>query len=929
MRASSLRCLPLLIAAGALPLAAQTTGNVQGRVVDPKGAPVAGARVSLSGANLQGVRVVNTDADGSFRLSLLPPGPCVLTVTKEGFNAQKSQVQVALDRTASVELKLAAIAQAVVEVVDQATAVDVKATTLGANFTNESFEKLPVSRDFANIALLSPGVTKDDAGFKVYGASGAENNYVVDGINATGVEFGTQGKRVPMEFIQEFQVKTGGYEAEYGKALGGIINVITKSGGNEFSGDAFAYSEGVLFKSGNRHVDDLNLKEKPLLLEDKTLEVGFDLGGYLVKDKVWFFVAYDRRRNNQVNQIRVPGPNQGDEAPTDSTRDLFAGKVTWQMAEGHTLIASFLGDPEKITGAVKTPQGSTATWDGEHKVGGTDLSLRYETTGANWFGHLQVSRHNETNSTLPGAAGASLIQQIDNASGAASGGFGRFDDKEFTRDMIQGAFAYILGGHELKAGFEFQNDKADIRRGFTGGQQVTLLDQNGGTPIYSHYWWTTPDAMLGPPYDSGAAFNAPSITFTSKPKHESKAYFLQDKWTISPKWTVNAGVRLDLTDIVDPNGVTVASFKNQWAPRLGVIWDFKGKGTDKVYASASRYYEQIPLDLVIRSFSMERNPTTFNYSATGFAPDAGAEVAYTAILQAADPTASPVESNIYGYSEPVDPDIKGSYSDEFILGAETTLANRYVVGAKFIRRYLGRAIEDALDPTSPNGDYFIMNPGQSHPLGVTYPDATRDYRGVEITAQRKFADHYTWQASYLWSKLDGNYEGAFQGIGGADGTGQLDPNINAAYDLPEFITNSWGRLSGDRKHQFKANGYYEWDFGLSLGASFQYMSGTPISRLGYHTGYGRYELFLLPRGTEGETPSTTQLDLNLAYTLKVATRHQVRFNLDVTNALNTQTATVIDQRYNRQEGGPQVAGYKQPFAFQAPRSIRIGVRYSF
>ncbi|HJW31903.1 MAG TPA: TonB-dependent receptor [Holophagaceae bacterium] len=928
MRASTLRCLPLIIAAGTLPLVAQTTGSVQGRVLDPKGAPLAGARVALTGANLQGTRLISTDGEGAFRLSLLPPGPCVVTVTRDGFNTYKSAVQVGLDRTSTVEVKLTAIAQAVVEVVDQSTSVDTKATTQGANFSNESFEKLPVSRDFANIALLAPGVTKDDAGFKVYGASGAENNYVIDGINTTGVEFGTQGKKVPMEFIQEFQVKTGGYEAEYGKALGGVINVITKSGGNEFSGDVFAYSEGEFFKSGNRHVNDTNLQEKPLLTEDKTFELGFDVGGFLVKDKVWFFVAYDRRRNNQVNQIRV-GTSAGLKAPTDSSRELFAGKLTWKMAEGHTLIGSFLGDPEKITGAVKSPQGDVPTWDGEHKVGGTDLSLRYEATGANWFGHFQVSRHNETNSILPGAGGASAIQVTDNATGENRYGFGRFDEKTFSRDTLQGSFAYILGGHELKAGFEFQTDKADIRRGFTGGQQVTILGTSGPNTVYSHYWWTTPDAVLGPPYDSGASFNAPSINFTSTPKHESQAYFLQDKWAVNPNWTLNLGVRLDLTDIVDPNGVKVASFKNQWAPRLGLVWDFKGSGTDKVYASASRYYEQVPLDLVIRSFSMERNPTTYNFSATAYTPNSAAETAYWNILLVDDPTASRPEANIYGYTEPVDPDIKGSYSDEFILGVETTVASKYVLGAKFIRRYLGRAIEDALDPNSPNDDYNIINPGQSHPLGITLPDATRDYRGVELTAQRKFADHYTWQASYLWSKLDGNYEGAFQGIGGADGTGQLDPNINAAYDLPEFIPNSWGRLSGDRRHQVKANGYYEWDFGLSLGASFQYMSGTPISRLGYHTGYGRYELFLTPRGTDGETPATTQLDLNLAYSLKITKKMQVRFNLDITNALNSQTATVIDQRFNTLEGGPQRAGYQQPFAFQAPRSVRIGARFSF
>lgn len=912
------RILPLLLIAGALPLAAQTTGSLQGRVKSSAGASVAGATVTVSGPTLQGTRTTKSDGEGSFRVGLLPPGAYTITFAKDGLNTTKITAQVGLDKTATLEVTMPEVAAAVVEVTDTATVVDVRATTAGANFTPETFQKLPVTRDFASIAQLAPGITTEsmpggNEGFKVYGSSGAENNYVVDGINTTGVEFGSQGKQIPIEFIQEFQVKTGGYEAEYGRSMGGVVNVITKSGGNQFAGDLFLYSDGVLFKSGNQHASDGSATTRPLLTGDKTLELGFDMGGYFIKDKLWFFAAFDRRANRKIQQIRAAGPNLGELAPTAGDRDLFAFKLTWGITEGHNLVASFLGDPAKITGAVKTPQGTRGTWDGERKIGGTDFSLRYEASGSIWASFLQASRHNETNSILPGSGGGA-IQMVDQTlSGAQSGGFGRYDEKTFTRDNLAGAFSIffnLLGSHEMKAGFDLQTDKADIRRGFTGGQLVTRLQT--GPDIYSHYWWTTAAAALSP-------FDAPSITFTSKPKHESSAYYLQDKWSMTPTLMLNVGARLDVTDVKDQFGTTVISLKDQWAPRLGVVWDFKGRGQDKVYASYSRYYEQLPLDLVIRSFSVERNPTTYNYSATAMAPDSGAEAAIG------------TSSSIVGsYVEPVDPDLKGAYADEFILGAETTLRNTYVFGAKYIRRWIGRAIEDGLDVTSPLGDYFIMNPGQSHPAGVTYPQAIRDYKGVELSAQRKMANHYSWQASYLWSRLDGNYEGAFQGIGGADGTGQLDPNINSAFDVPEFIPNSYGLLSGDRTHQFKANGVYEWDMGLSAGLAFQYLSGTPISRLGYHNGYGRYELFLTPRGTEGRTPALTRLDVNLAYTMKMARTHRLRFSLDITNLLNSQTTNVVDQRYDSVEGGPMNPyTWKQSFAYQAPRLVRLGIRYSF
>jgi len=908
MRLFSTRYLFLALVASALPVLAQTTGAVAGRILDSKGVPVGGATVQLSGAGVQGVRNTVTDRDGNYRFSLLNPGRCTITATKEGLRTAKSDAVVGLDRTATVDLTMGALASATVEVVEQSTSVDVRATTTGANYDSDTFAKLPTTRDFANIATLAPGVTEDSAGLKIYGGTGAENSYVVDGINTTNVEFGTQGKKIPVEFIQEFQVKTGGYEAEYGKALGGIINVITKSGGNEFTGDVFTYFDGNGLRATNKHQGQTLV---PIPVSFENTDFGFDFGGPLIKDKLWFFVAYDRSTTTTKNTIL----GSTETATTDGTRDLFSGKLTWRISEGQTLVASFVGDPEKDTGAVKKPLGPSSTWDGEKKVGGTDYSLRYEINGQSWFAQIQWSQHRETNSILPQGSNGNDIQYVDNrADGATSGGFGRFDEKDFTRETIAGSFTKFISGHEIKVGFDLQTDKADIKRGFSGGQTVTIYD-NGvhpNQPIYAHYYWTVPDWSITPP------INVPILpVFTSKPKHESQAYFIQDKWTLNSHWNFNLGLRLDQTDVKDVRGVKVISLKDELAPRLGVVYDWKGKGQDKIFASFSRFYEQVPLDLVIRSFSAESNPTIINYNPTSITPNAAAESDFG------------TPSSVVGsYFEPVDHDLKGAYNDEFILGVETTLNNRYVIGAKFIRRYLGRAIEDGLDEAQ--GDYFIMNPGQSHDAGVRFPQAIRDYKAVELTAQRKFADGYTWQLSYIWSKLDGNYEGAYQGIGGADGTGQLDPNINSAFDLPEFIVNSYGPLSGDRQGEFKANGYYEFSSGFSMGASLSYLMGTPVSRLGYHNGYGRYELFLLQRGSEGRTPNVAKLDLNLAYVWKFSGKKQVRLMVDIFNLLDSQTASSLDQRFNFQEGDPQTnSNYLHGNAFQAPRSIRLGARFTF
>ena len=925
-----LRFLSLLLVSGAV-LSAQTTGALQGQVSDSKGRSIAGAKVVITGAGLQGGRTTTTDETGAFRFGLLPPGPCLLTVTKEGLNTVKAQVLVGLDKTASLNLSMAPIAAAVVEVQDLATTVDTQGTTAGMNYTSETIGVLPMARDYGTIATLAPGVTQDTTGLKIYGASGVENNWVVDGINTTNVEFGKQGKKIPMEFVKEFQVKTGGYEAEYGKATGGIINVITKSGGNEFTGDLFYYLESKGLQASNKHAGQTlgGGAFQPLPVGYRTADYGFDVGGYIVKDKLWFFVAYDRKNHSEDNQVQT-GPAKGLIAPLDQTTDLFSGKLTWLLAPGHTLVASFIGDPEKDSGAVKSPMGPRPTWDGTTKIGGTDLSLRYEVVGDSWFGQLQASKHRETNTTL-GGIGANQIQYINSADSSQSGGFGRWDVKDFTRDNYSGSITkmFDLGGHhELKAGFDLQKDVADASRNFSGGQLVYNNGTTGGVTNYDHYYWTTGNANDG--LSSGSfvlsEWNAPAVTYSPHSQHNSQAFYIQDKYSPTSKLTINVGIRNDKTDIINNLGQTALSLKNEWAPRLGLVYDWKGKGQDKIYLSLSRFYEQLPMDLVLRSFNLERNPDVFNTDPTSLVP--------TPSTSASNPISNPV---IHGGPEPVDRDVKGEYTDQCILGVETTLGDKYVLGAKYIRSYFGRVIEDSLDNTSPVGNYNIVNPGMSHDVGMQYPKAVRDYKGVEFSFQRKMADHYTYSVSYLWSESVGNYEGGFGGVGSVNGAGQLDPNITAAFDLLAFTVNSYGPLSGDRKHQLKANGSYEFpEWGLSIGASAFYLSGTPISAMGasdldpyFYT--GRWELFHFPRGSQGRTPDTTQLDLNLVYTKSISKLVTLRAMLDITNVLDSQTTTAVDQRFDRVNGSVLEANptFKNPVAYQLPRSIRLGVRLSF
>ena len=934
----------LAIAGGAtLPVLAQTTGAVQGRVLDGQKKPVAGTAVRILGANLQGARTVVTDGAGNFRFVLLPPGRYALLATRAGSNPAKSEVWVGLDKTVNVDLALTSIAAGIVEVTEKLTTVDTTATTIGSNFSAETFSVLPTSRDYADMALLTPGVTQDNVGYRVYGASGAENNFVVDGINTTNAEYGTQGKKIPIEFIQEFQVKTGGFDAEYGKATGGVINVLTKSGGNEFTGDVFGYFEGNSLQSSNRHS---NQGFVPAPQGYTTKDYGFDAGGFIIKDKLWYFVAYDRKEHSQDDRIQV-GSTAGSLAHQQEVDNLYALKLTWQLSETQKVIASLIGDPTTVNGETGDANhlaiGPASSWAGVDKAGGTDFNLRYEVTGTSWFANLQASRHAETHSVLPGAGG-NVVQVTDNTptgNGSVSGGFGDTRTEDFKRTNFTGSLSKFVedfaGHHEFKVGFDIQTDTCNYVHSYTGGQMVqTYLDPGTGSNYYVHSYLTTQDANIAPPAmvgGAGGVFFAPTTSVTSSPKHEGFTWFIQDKWAPTANWSINVGLRDDYLKVIDSVGVTQMNLANQLAPRLGITYDWKGKGQDKVYLSAGRFYEGMPMDLVIRSFSYERQASVYNFSPTAMAPDANWAAGTGGVAGA-----SPLSGIVGGNYEPVDPNIKGQYTQQLILGVETTVQNTYVLGAKFIRNYVGRAIEDALGLVdNPGGNYMIMNPGISSPVGQGYPKATRDFRGLEFTAERKFLDHYTWRLSYLWSKLDGNYEGEFQGTGGANGTGQLDPNISSAFDEPAFLVNNRGLLSGDRRSQFKANGSYDWDCGVTLGLTATYMTGTPVTAMGMADQVqpfaypGRYELFLASRGAYGTTPSTFQVNANLSYLVKLQGTQKLRLMLDLTNLLNAQTATTLDQRYNFSglDAGQTNPNFLHAAGWMMPMTARVGMRYTF
>src|SRR6266404_1421421 len=294
-----------------------TTGSIEGTVTDPNGAAVKGATVSATSPNLITPQTATTNDVGHFQIPALPPGTYKISIDASGFGKyEKSDVGVNLGRTSTADAQLALATATNVVNVTSGAAVDIAQNTTGSNVSTEQFSNFPTQRTVQSLYTIAPTVTRSglrdatgrDRDPSVAGSSGPENNYILDGVNTSDPAFGGSGANLPFEFVQEVEIKTGAYGAEYGKSTGGIFNVITKSGGNAFHGDVFSFFTPQGAVRAVRNFPFTGSAANGFSEKD----LGVDLGGPIKKDKLWFFAAANPqwRTNNYLTQtFHAPASN--------------------------------------------------------------------------------------------------------------------------------------------------------------------------------------------------------------------------------------------------------------------------------------------------------------------------------------------------------------------------------------------------------------------------------------------------------------------------------------------------------------------------------------------------------------------------------------------------------------------------------------------
>ncbi|HEX3232656.1 MAG TPA: TonB-dependent receptor [Gemmatimonadales bacterium] len=873
----------------------EESGRVLGRVVVEGGVPAAGVRVEAQGTSMLGLRRETTDARGYYRLVGLPVGSYRLRLSLIGYRPVAiDSVTVLLGRATTigdVALQPAAVELGEIVVTAEQALVDVSSAATATNITAEQFTNFPTDRNFRSIVSLTPQANptllpQDDV--NIAGGTGPENAYFLDGVNITDPKVGSTISILPYNFVRELQVKAGGYEAEYGKATGGIINVITPTGGDQFAGQVFGFYTGSGLSASPRFV--LATAEES---RSSNYDFGGSLGGPIVRQHLWFFAAYNPSFQRQ--RVTLPGVDLPDET---HTQHLFATKLSWRASPETDVSVIVHGDPGKHRRIVlnrvpfETLLNTDAAVEDNTESGTTLAALVRRRLGDRGQVELSVARYSHgSRLESPTERGRTEPTFWDVPAGTFEGGYGAFQKFSRKRESVRASFATTLGRHDVKTGVEYERNRYE---------ELTNASGEPGSP----------QGFIRK--DNDTSYFLLHVKSNVSVRNRVPTAYLQDSWRVTDRLVLNAGLRWDAQYLTAATGESAQSFGGEWQPRLGISYALGRQGGHKVFGSLGRFYEQIPLNLSLFYYNNGTSNVQLHFDHDPRVDPTGGDTTFAVFVPQIEPRR----------------DLEGQSYDELTLGYEGTVGRNLRAGLRGVVRRLRWAVDDAFNPGE--NAFQLGNPGRGNLAFV--PKAVRHYSALVFTLEKPGGGHFDFLASYVLSRTSGNYPGLYD-------VQQIDPapfpNSGIAFDFPELYTNSSGLLPNDRPHLVKFAGSYRFDAGLSLGIVTSWESGLPRNEFGAATVGFPYNVFLRPRGSAGRTPSVFDLNLRLAYTLPVwSGGARPKVCLDLFHLTNSRAAVreddvhylALDAAGNQTTINP---GYNRGLNFQPPMSARLGLTLDF
>jgi outer membrane receptor protein involved in Fe transport len=961
----------LLLATGSA-YGQQSSGSISVRAAT-------GAVVVIQNPQIGVIRQVKVGADGSAQVSQLPSGSYTVTVTTADGKKESTTVNVLAGEGAVASFD----SLKRVEITGQRTkTLDVKSTESVQTLTKATIDRIPVIKDVTAITLLAPGAVEGDGRIgstsarggnvpSLGGASPAENAYYINGFNVTNIVNGVAFNQVPFEAIAEHQVKTGGYGAEYGRSLGGVINVNTKRGTNDFHGGAsISYSPASLsgssvYSEKNVTTGEWDLKNRPGGRDDTKVNVWG--GGALIKDELFFFGLL------QGANYKSEGFGFDRQSELKNTTPQYLVKLDWNLNKSNLLEYTAFSD--KSTDNIQTWKSPTAYGTAKGAYVGSEA---YTTGGQNqilkwtsWinddfniaalYGSGTYSRSSDISTALcPVVQDRRVTPRI--TYGCATATTIADPNAKDKREAFRLDGEYTLGKHQIRAGLD--NEKYSVVDGsaYPGTTNYQIRTLNNGSTLANGYKNTT-----GAPLSYVVA-----RTFTNGGTFLTKnsAWYVEDNFQVTKDLLLNAGIRNEQFTNNNANGVPFIDIKNTWAPRMGASWDVSGKGDLKVYGNLGRYYIPVYANTNVRLAGAESDYSDyFVYGGSVGAlpyqmPALGAQLGTRAVVSTGV-TPNPLSV--------VDPNIKPMHQDELILGFQKALTGGWSVGVKYTYRKLKDAMDDICNDEGPGvwaaangytasqaaaiggaiGHCFLYNAGRDLMANVDLdgtgkltavkipasalqmPEPKRLYDALEVSFERAWDKKWSLQGSYVYARSRGNTEGYVK-----SDIGQDDAGISQDFDYPGLMEGAYGDLPNDRRHTVKLFGSFAVNDEWRLGGSVVAKSGRPKNCFGYYAGstdtvsilYGSSSFYcdgvLTPRGSLGRLPWTREVNLQATYTPNW--RKGLTFTVDALNIFNERGIRAVNEQGEFGISTPDPS-YGQPIAdsLQKARSVRLTAMYEF
>ena len=946
----------------------KTLGHIQGQVFSTSG-PVEDATITAWHVDTSRTRTAESGDDGRYRFSGLAVGRYAVTAVLGGSQTSTIIAEVNVGEGTVVDLRMES-ARAVEETVlvrESIPQVDVTSTESTRIVTAGDIERLPIFRDPNAVVMMAPGAVYGDTAFgtgrrddhygtgygyaSLGGASVAENVYYINGMNVTNFRDGLGASTVPFEFYDQFQLKTGGFGAEFGRATGGVINSVTKRGTNEWKFTIGGYLEPESLRGhvpNVEHPSPRRVYDTARGFDEKdNLDLFVSAAGPLVEDRLLMYGIYDFRSVNETVHSAFGVVNEY----VDD--DGFWGlKLDWLFSDNHRIEYTGFSDKRLVDRSLfdwdaATDEKGEELRKSEISRGGVNHILAYRGYfGTRLAASMLLGRgsYDLTNST-PGDDSCPVA--LDTRSGLRErlGCWTSFvrSAVEDEREVARVDFEWAIGEqHLLSFGVDREEKTSLDRVGYSGGEFFRYADVTPGARLRNEAVVPSgvTEVVQHQRYERGGEFGV-----------IASAIYIEDEWQINPlSATLRIGLRNERFENRNAVGQSFLELTDQFAPRLGFAWNPGGGGKSKLYANYGRYHLPVASNVNI---SMAGNvlATAAWYALDGSIEEDGS----TALgMRIGDEVvyADGAPRDVRGVA---DQKLEPMTQDEYIFGYEWQLFSDYVANASFTYRNLVQGIEDVAITQSEGRfwgfDYVLANPGRDiqtyydsdddgnlEPLHLTaeelgFPAPKRRYKALTLDVKRRWEGEFYVRGVYTLSHSYGNYEGTVRSDTGEDIAGRT-----TQFDFVGMLDGADGDLPNDRRHMLRLWGVWAFAERWQASSSLEFSSGRPKNAFGFHPTdpnanfYGPSSFYrqgtLTPRGLLGTTDNVYRVDLGFKYSTDAFGTGDWIVRLDVFNVFNFDAEVEVDE-YAEGWRGRESSTFGLPIRFQHPRTVRIGLQLSY